>query len=397
MGGAYGFLHYLIFPPVIPAACAASLSPVYTCTKTPHLSITCHEKVISLISPGGCSNTCPGDCPHTPFSSDTCPLQPSPLWSAGRAPLLSFLLELYCVYQGNDSKAGYMWAYCVCLDKHTAMFNSYQLWLMNFSGFLRQVFGPTMVSTTSILDQRNYKPIRFDLAEHNTFLWTNQKFWINQSHQSFWLESTIYVVSGTNLLWLPVSSWLFLWSAFEYHSIRLQLVQPCRMFNKNPENKPVNSIFTQLWIILTFEKTLWYSHLKHQAHDHVTETNPLTKHTLTHHTHTLTRTRTLTHNTTHTHTHTTHNHTHTHTHTTHTHHPTHTTHTQPTLTHTHTQSHTHTHTHTHNTHTQLFSNPVFSGSPGGLCPLSSLLQLTLGLLLSVRSRGTEGGSGGSGL
>ncbi len=48
---------------------------------------------------------------------------------------------------------------CVCLDKHTAMFNSYQLWLMNFSGFL-----PTMVSTTSILDQRNYKPIRFDLA-----------------------------------------------------------------------------------------------------------------------------------------------------------------------------------------------------------------------------------------
>ncbi len=114
----------------------------------------------------------------------------------GALPLLSFLLELYCVYQGNDSKAGYMWTYLCVFRQHTAMFNSYQLWLMNFSGFL-----PTMVSTTSILDQRNYKPIRFDLA------WTRYIF-MNQSkvfesirvHQSFWLESNIYVVSRTNLL-----------------------------------------------------------------------------------------------------------------------------------------------------------------------------------------------------
>lgn len=88
VGGAYGFLHYLIFPPVIPATCAAALSPVYTCTKTSHLSITCHLESHFLNITCGCSNTCPGDCPHTPSAQTPAPLQPSPLWSIGCAPSL---------------------------------------------------------------------------------------------------------------------------------------------------------------------------------------------------------------------------------------------------------------------------------------------------------------------
>ncbi len=119
----------------------------------------------------------------------------------GALPLLSFLLELYCVYQGNDSKAGYMWAYLCVFRQHSAMFNSYQLWLMNFSGFLRQVFGLPwclllVYWINVIINQSD-----LILLEHDNFFMNQSKVFESiRVHQSFWLESTIYVVSGTNLL-----------------------------------------------------------------------------------------------------------------------------------------------------------------------------------------------------
>lgn len=138
----------------------------------------------------------------------------------GALPLLSFLLELDCVYQGNDSKAGYMWGYLCVFRKYTAMFNSYQLWLMNFSGFLQQVFGLPwcllLVSWINVIINQS----DLILLEHDHFLWTNQTFFESiRVHQSFRLEPTIYVGSRTNLLLVTcvelVISLICFWISFQ--------------------------------------------------------------------------------------------------------------------------------------------------------------------------------------
>lgn len=120
VGGAYRLLHYLIFPPVIPAACAAALSPVYTCTKTPHLSITCHLESRFINITGGCANTVPAQViVHILLQLRHLLLcNRRPCDQLGALPLLSFLVEIYCVYQGDDSKAVLMVTCgdnCVCL------------------------------------------------------------------------------------------------------------------------------------------------------------------------------------------------------------------------------------------------------------------------------------------